>query len=86
VGPALFNPREDIVEANRLAVRIHIDHRAVDLKQGDHFLHVRIDDERMGLAGGLIGIGAFGGDPIMLQIAPFPLQDEGVDRLGMAMA
>src|SRR3712207_9523337 len=36
VGPALVDAGEDVVVARRLAVRVDVDHGAVDLEQGDH--------------------------------------------------
>ena len=76
---------EDVLIAKNGAVRIDIDHRAVDLEQRDHLGDMRLDDESVGLARRLVDIGALGRRPVMLEIVPFALEDEAVDGLGMAM-
>lgn len=47
---AFVDAGEDIVKAGAVSVRVAIDHRAIDLKHGDHFLDMRIDDERVRFA------------------------------------
>jgi hypothetical protein len=86
VGAALLDAREHIVESDRFAIWIDIDHGAIHLEQRDHLVYVRINHEGMGLAGRFIGIGALRRNPVVLKVAPLTLKHEGMDGLRVPVA
>ena len=45
-----------------------------------------LDDERVRLARRLVDVGAFGRDPVVLEVVPLALEHEAVHRLRMAVA
>eukprot|EP01035_Chromulina_nebulosa_P066816 gene66817-91497_t len=83
---AFVEPREDVVIAQAFAVGIDIDHRAVDLEHGDHLLGVGIDHQRMRLARRLVDVSPFRRDPVMLEVAPLPLQHIAMDQIATGAA
>ena len=77
---------ENIFVSERLAVRIDIGVPAGDVKERSHLLDVVRNDESMRLAGRLECVVAWGGDPVVLEVAPSSAQREGMHRSGMAVA
>jgi hypothetical protein len=77
---------EDVLVALELAPGIAVEHHAGDVEVGDHLFHVLGDVEGVGLAGRLEDIAALFGDPVVLQVAPLPLEHHAMHRRGMAVA
>ncbi len=77
---------EDVLVAERVPVRIDVEHDAVDLKERDHLGEVFRHDEGVGLAGRLVDVAALLRHPVVLEVAPPALQDVAVDRIGVAVA
>src|SRR5690554_1606407 len=76
VGTALVDPREHVVIADRVAVRVDIDHCSVHLEQRDHLLDMLVDHQSVRLAGRLVDVASLASHPVMLEIAPLALEHE----------
>lgn len=61
---------EHVIVAGPVAIRVDIDHRAVDLEQCDHFFNMGVDDESVRFPGRFIDVATFPCHPVMLEVAP----------------
>ena len=78
--------REDVLDAGRFSVRVHVDVRASDVEHGHHFLYTVWDLEGVDVAGRLEGVVALLGPPRVLKLMPATPQCGRVDAAGMAVA
>lgn len=77
---AFIDTGEHVIVAGRVAIRVDVDHRAVDLEQCDHFFNMGVDDESVRFPGRFIDVATFPCHPVMLEVAPLAFQDKTVHR------
>src|ERR1700758_4589197 len=76
---------ENILVSECLAVGIDVGVPAGHVKQRGHFLHIVRNDQRVRLAGRLERVIAWRRNPVMLEVAPFSAEREGMHWSGMAV-
>jgi hypothetical protein len=81
--PAKIDFGKHVLIALDLTIWIDINHRAIHLKQRNHFRNVVLHHQRVRLARRLINIRPFRSRPIVFQVMPAALEHKAVYRLRM---
>ena len=76
---------EDVFVSRMFVALVHIVHTAGNIEEGNHFVHILVDHQRMGFARRLKDVVAGPRNPIMLKIAPGALDHIAMDGRGMAV-
>ena len=83
--PAHVYLGEDILKSGVLVLFIDVIHAPGNIEEGNHFLNILVNQERVGFAGRLKNVVASARDPIMLEISPGPLEDVAVNGSRVSM-